>query len=80
MYVGDNDEPPPSMIDVYALGAKTLSRSIVGGAALSVASDGTLYGGYGSTSEFDEYAPGANSPTNTFHYASYGAASSAVTR
>jgi hypothetical protein len=80
MYVGDNDEPPPSTIDVYAPGAKTPSRTISGGAALSVTSNGTLYGGYGSASEFDEYAPGASSPTNTFQYGTYGAGSSAVMR
>jgi hypothetical protein len=81
LYVGDPDDAPPSKIQVYAAGSKTPSRTIVGGASLSVAVDGTLYGGNGFTSKFDEYAPGASSPTNSFQYTTtYGLAASAVAR
>ena len=80
MYVGNFSATAPSKISVYPPGATTPSRSIVGGEALSVASDGTLYGGYIDNDEFDEYAPGAQSPTNSFKYGTYGAVGSALTR
>ncbi|MBV8530711.1 MAG: hypothetical protein JO104_05290 [Candidatus Eremiobacteraeota bacterium] len=80
MYVGDFQAAPPSQISVYPPGATAPSRSIVGGEALSVTPNGTLYAGYLDANEFDEYAPGATSPTNSFKYAgNYGAIGSAVT-
>ncbi|MBV9647307.1 MAG: hypothetical protein JO043_07585 [Candidatus Eremiobacteraeota bacterium] len=78
LYVADAQALPVSTIEVYPPGSNTPSRSMSGGAALAAASDGTLYAGYGDASEFDEYAPGASSPTNSFTYGTYGLRGSAI--